>query len=63
MDVLEEWLGSTIERELKPIIQSKLQGGSGFSGEVRCQDDGSNLRVKSSTKGVVQIAKVLLFPK
>ena len=61
MDLLKDWLAPTIQNELSQALQWKERGsgqelssrlGAGYS------DDGSNLRVKSSKNGVVQISKV-----
>ncbi len=64
MDLLREWLGPTIEQELGEVL--RWQGMSeanrsqltGQVGDLLFDDDGSNLRIRSAKKQVVQIIKV-----
>lgn len=63
MDLLKDWLGTTIEEELGKVLrwkQTKADGvnSPGQSENLPYRDDGSNLRVTSSKTGVVQIIKV-----
>ena len=63
MDLLQDWLAPTIQRELSQALQWKEDGPNApqlAAGEAGYSDDGSNLRVQSSKKGVVQISKVRL---
>ena len=59
MDVLSEWLKTTILHELSDGLRW-LDGGSGNSGAnvSHFEDDGNTLRAKVSKSGVVQITKV-----
>lgn len=64
MDLLCEWLGPTVEQELGEVLawlaksdrnRSQL---AGKVGHTAFDDDGSNLRIRSAKKPVVQIIKV-----
>lgn len=63
MDILKEWLKSTIIRELSDGL-GWLESGAADSPSTSAtkishfEDDGSNLRAKVSKPGVVQITKV-----
>lgn len=62
MDIMEEWLSSTIRRDLGGAMDvAPEQQSDGLKG--RCEDDGSNLRVKVSKPGVAQIIKVGARPR
>lgn len=60
MDVLKDWLGSTVARELNAAVQWRERTPTDIrlSDNGQYEDDGSNLRAKSSKAGVVQITKV-----
>lgn len=60
MDLLKEWLGSTVARELNAALQWRERTPTQvrLSDNGQYEDDGSNLRAKSSKPGVVQIMKV-----
>ena len=63
MDLLKDWLGPTIERELGEVLEwrdneSNRHQSIGKVGAITFEDDGSNLRVKSTKREVVQISKV-----
>ena len=64
MELLKEWLGSTITRELKAALQWRLSKPAHIRPEWnnRYEDDGSNLRVKGLKPGVVQLMKVCSSP-
>ncbi|KAL8753599.1 MAG: hypothetical protein Q9184_005374 [Pyrenodesmia sp. 2 TL-2023] len=56
MDIMESWLSATIQRDLGPAVDpASVQQPKASKGTV--EDDGSNLRVKASKPGVVQIIK------
>ncbi|KAL8801332.1 MAG: hypothetical protein Q9182_004538 [Xanthomendoza sp. 2 TL-2023] len=56
MDIVEAWLAATIQQDLDRVIQTaSVQPASSVNGDY--EDDGSNLRVKASKPGVVQIIK------
>ena len=63
-DLLHEWLGECIEREVGAVLEWRSENErnrsdqSGKVGDLEYQDDGSNLRVKSAKPQVVQMAKV-----
>ena len=63
-DLLHEWLGDCIEREVGAVLEWRSlsdlhrSNQSGTVGNLEYQDDGSNLRVKSPKPQVVQMAKV-----
>lgn len=67
MDLLaEEWLASTVAKELGEVLRSRLENpdtdiGNGTAGNIEYEDDGSNLKVKSQKPGVLQISKVIPF--
>lgn len=60
MDLLKVWLDSTVARELNAAVQWRERTPTHIrlSENGQYEDDGSNLRVKSSKPGVVQIMKV-----
>lgn len=57
MDIMGEWLSTTIQKDLGQVVDH-TSGQSKNSSKASYEDDGSNLRVKASKKGVVQITKV-----
>lgn len=59
MDIMEAWLSATIKQDLD---QTLGVAGSQPLGSLNgaYEDDGSNIRVKASKPGVVQIIKVSL---
>lgn len=61
MDLLKEWLGSTVARELSGAVQWRERTPTDIrlSDNGQYEDDGSNLRAKSSKPGVVQIMKLV----
>lgn len=64
MDLLREWLGPTVEQQLGEVLEwrSKSEANrsqlAGKIGHITFDDDGSNLRIRSAKKPVVQIIKV-----
>ncbi|KAL8697999.1 MAG: hypothetical protein Q9201_006808 [Fulgogasparrea decipioides] len=56
MDIMEEWLSTTIQRDLGRVLDN-VSDQPIHSSTACYEDDGSNLRVKASKKGVVQIIK------
>ena len=59
MDLLKNWLSSTVEQELNVVLEkAKASGEISTARDVSYEDDGSNLRVTSSKSGVIQIIKV-----
>ncbi|KAL9579122.1 MAG: hypothetical protein Q9212_005291 [Teloschistes hypoglaucus] len=52
MDIMEEWLSTTIQRDLCQVLEHD-------STESRAlyEDDGSNIRIRLSVEGIVQIIK------
>ena len=67
MELLKDWLGPTVERELGEVLEWKGNGPnrSQSDREIRdptFEDDGSNLRVKPLKFEVVQIIKVKMSP-
>ncbi|KAL8870054.1 MAG: hypothetical protein Q9174_003809 [Haloplaca sp. 1 TL-2023] len=56
MDILGEWLSTTIQRGLGQVLDH-VDGISVDASEPSYEDDGSNLRVKVSKRGVVQLIK------
>ncbi|KAL8726479.1 MAG: hypothetical protein Q9181_006036 [Wetmoreana brouardii] len=56
MDIMEEWLSTTIQRDLGRVLDN-VNDHPIHSSTVCYEDDGSNLRVEASKKGVVQIIK------
>ena len=61
--LLDEWIGKTVEHDLgealrwrQDAVNSSLNVGR--IGELAIEDDGSNLRLKSSKRRIVQIIKV-----
>lgn len=57
-DVLKEWLGSTVERELRIALELWERTSSFTTGPDKYDDDGTTLRIKFSTGHPVQITKV-----
>lgn len=61
--LLDEWIGKTVEQELGEALRWR-QDTANFSlnvgqvGDLTIEDDGSNLRLKSSKPRIVQIIKV-----
>ena len=60
MDILGEWLSTTIQRDLGQVL-NHVDGVSDDDSRPSCEDDGNNLRVSVSNKGVVQLIKVCPF--
>lgn len=60
MDLLKEWLIPTVAHELSAAVQWRERTPSHIrlSDNGQYEDDGSNLRARSSKPGVVQITKV-----
>ena len=60
MDVLQEWLSSTIQKDLGKVLEHATQQAQLINRQEKCfyEDDGSNLRSKCSKPGLVQISKV-----
>lgn len=60
MDLMEDWLGPTIEHQLERVVCWKEQGSAGFptTEKVAYEDDGSNLRVRLKKVESLQIIKV-----
>ena len=61
--LLDEWIGKTVEQELGEAIQWRQDTANsslnvGKVGDLTIEDDGSNLRLKSSKRRIVQIIKV-----
>lgn len=54
---MEGWLSTTIQRDLREALGIATRKSPGAL-KGRYEDDGSNLRVKLSKQGVVQIIKV-----
>ena len=62
-DLLHEWIGRTVERELGEGLRWRENNANrslskGVIGDLAIEDDGSNLRLKSSKPRIVQIIKV-----
>ena len=60
MDLLQPWIGPYVHQVLTEAQEWKvqsLQGSQPVATDIY-EDDGSNLRVKSNRKGLVQFAKV-----
>lgn len=60
MDLLEDWIGSRVQRALTEALDWKSQGSpAGQHGkEFSFENDGNSIRAKSSKKEYVQITKV-----
>ena len=57
MDIMEAWLSATIRNDLDQVLG--VPGGQPLgSSNGAYEDDESNIRVKASKPGVVQIVKV-----
>ncbi|KAL8693892.1 MAG: hypothetical protein Q9218_001357 [Villophora microphyllina] len=56
MDIMAEWLSSTIQKDLGQVLERNPEHTEQL-GRALYEDDGSNCRVKLSKKGVVQIVK------
>ena len=61
--LLDEWIGKTVEQELGEAIRWRQDTANSFLnvgkvGDLAIEDDGSNLRLKSSKRRIVQIIKV-----
>ena len=61
--LLDEWIGKTVEQELGEAIRWREDTANsslnvGKVGDLTIEDDGSNLRLKSSKRRIVQIIKV-----
>ena len=61
-DILKEWLGSTVERELSIALELWKRTSSFGSDADKYDDDGTTLRIKLSTGHPVQITKVCPSP-
>lgn len=57
MDIMAGWLSRTIQRDLSEAMEL-ASGQKANSMQDKYEDDGSNLRVRASKPGVVQIIKV-----
>lgn len=53
MDILGEWLSTTIHRDLCQVLEHNPT-----ESRVLYEDDGSNIRIGLSVEGIVQIIKV-----
>ena len=60
MDLLEGWLGSYVHQALTKALQWKIRTSQSSQPveNVLFEDDGSNLRVKSTKRAFVQFTKV-----
>lgn len=64
MELLHEWLGPTVEQELGEVLEWRGKSEvnrsqlTGQIGDLTFDDDGSNLRIRSAKKQVVQLIKV-----
>lgn len=61
--LLDEWIGRTVEQELGEALRWRQDTANssihvGKIGDLAIEDDGSNLRLKSSKPKIVQIIKV-----
>ena len=61
--LLDEWIGKTVEQELGEAIRWRQDTANsslnvGKVGDLAIEDDGSNLRLKSPKRRIVQIIKV-----
>ena len=61
--LLDEWIGKTVEQELGEAIRWRQDTANsslnvGNVGDLAIEDDGSNLRLRSSKRRIVQIIKV-----
>ncbi len=61
--LLDEWIGNTVEQELGEALRWRENTANsslnvGKVGDLAIEDDGSNLRLKSSKPRIVQIIKV-----
>ena len=61
--LLDEWIGKTVEQDLGEAIRWRQDTANsslnvGKVGDLAIEDDGSNLRLKSSKRRIVQIIKV-----
>ena len=61
--LLDEWIGKTVEQELGEALRwrqdtANFSSNVGQVGDLAIEDDGSNLRLKSSKRRIVQIIKV-----
>ena len=65
MDLLEGWLGQYVHRALTEALSWKIQASqtSQVVENARFEDDGSNLRVKSAERFLVQITKACKLSK
>lgn len=57
MDIMEGWLSDTIQKDLDQVLGAASCQPSATLNRAH-EDDGSNLRTKTSKPGVVQIVKV-----
>lgn len=59
-DLLKDWVQSTVKHELKDGLEWLRHKNikSVINDSSRFEDDGSNLRIKVTRNGVVQIVKV-----
>lgn len=58
MDIMTGWLSSMIQSDLGEVMDLASGGRKADSLQDKYEDDGSNLRVRASKPGVVQIIKV-----
>ena len=63
MDLLKGWIGPRVHQALTEALDWKAQGSPATNGgqEVKFEDDGNSLRVRSSKKEHVQISKVCML--
>lgn len=60
--ILKEWLGSTVERELRIALDLWERTSSFVSDAGKYDDDGTTLRIKLSKGHPVQVTKVCPYP-
>ena len=63
MDLLRGWIGPRVHQALTEALDWKRQGSSATNDaqQVKFEDDGNSLRVRSSKKEYVQICKVCML--
>ena len=63
MELLRSWIGPRVHQALTEVLDWKTQGSpvTKEGQEVKFEDDGSSLRVRSSKKEFVQISKVCML--
>lgn len=62
MDLLEGWLRQHVHQALTEALRWKIDASKSFTllENARFEDEGSNLRIKSTEKFLVQITKVCI---